>query len=159
MKRVTCRFSYYSLVLGVFSCLLVILTSPLMSNGASSDTKGKNDMSDVERIEARIEKFHSELKITAEQEERWNKVAQVMRENESKMHALVQAREERGSTLSAVENLKSYSEIADEHAASLKKFIPVFEDLYSTMSESQKKMADGLFFKRMSKTRKEADKE
>jgi hypothetical protein len=47
--------------------------------------------------------------------------------------------------MSAVEDLKSYSEIAEAHADGLKKFIPVFEPLYASMSDAQKKDADKLF--------------
>jgi hypothetical protein len=48
--------------------------------------------------------------------------------------------------MTALEDLKSYSEIADAHATGLKKFIPAFEALYASMSEEQRKNADSLFF-------------
>ena len=59
------------------------------------------------------------------------------------------ARQQRHATegASAVDDLKSYQEIADAHVAGLEKLIPVFKDLYSTMSPEQKANADALFSK------------
>ncbi len=68
-----------------------------------------------------------------------------MRENAKTMDTLNQARFEKAKTMTAIEDLKSYSEIAEAHAAGLKNFIPVFEELYASMSEDQKKDADTLF--------------
>ncbi len=61
------------------------------------------------------------------------------------MEALIKARSEKEGTMTAVEDLKSYSEFAQAHADGLKKFISVFEPLYAVMSDSQKKDADKLF--------------
>ena len=97
------------------------------------------------RIEEHINKLHTTLKITPAQEEQWKNVAQVMRENAKSVKDLTGAREKIAKTMNAVEDLKSYSEIADAHAAGLKKFIPVFETLYAGMSDEQKKNADAIF--------------
>ncbi len=97
------------------------------------------------RIEERINKTHASLKITQAQEELWQNVAQVMRENAKSMQGLIDARAKNAKTMSAVDDLKSYSAIADEHAAGLKKFILVFEKLYASMSDEQKKNADVIF--------------
>jgi hypothetical protein len=68
-----------------------------------------------------------------------------MRDNAKTMEALIKARSEKTSAMTAVDDLKSYSEIADSHADGLKRFIPVFEPLYASMSDAQKKDADTLF--------------
>lgn len=47
--------------------------------------------------------------------------------------------------MTAVEDIKSYAEIAGAHADDLKKFAPVFEALYNSMSDEQKKNADTIF--------------
>jgi hypothetical protein len=47
--------------------------------------------------------------------------------------------------MTAVDDLKSYGEIADAHANGIKKLTPVFADLYTSMSDVQKKEADTLF--------------
>jgi len=68
-----------------------------------------------------------------------------MRDNAKAMDALNQARLEKVKAMTAVEDLKSYSEITQAHTDGLKKFIPVFEALYTSMSDDQKKDADTLF--------------
>jgi molecular chaperone GrpE (heat shock protein) len=96
-------------------------------------------------VEARIKELHAELKLTQAQEELWSKVTQVMRDNEKAMEALHKTRSERMKTMTAVQDVKSYAEIAEAHADGLKKFVPVFEALYNSMSDEQKKNADTLF--------------
>jgi hypothetical protein len=68
-----------------------------------------------------------------------------MRDNAQTMDALIKARADQAPTMSALDEIKSYSDIAEAHAAGLKKFIPVFEALYTSMSDAQKKNADTLF--------------
>jgi len=99
----------------------------------------------ADRVEARIKELHTKLKITKDQEDLWSKVAEAMRDNEKKMEPLHKARAEKAKSVSAVDDLKSYSEIADAHAEGLKKFIPVFAALYDSMSDDQKKNADTIF--------------
>jgi len=98
-----------------------------------------------DRAEARITDLHAKLKITAAQEDQWGKVAEVMRANGKQMDTLTQARFANAKTMTAVDDLKSYAEIADAHADGMKKFTPVFASLYSGMSDAQKKEADTLF--------------
>jgi len=136
--------------------MTVILGNPLISTAQTNTAAPKSKMSETDRVEARINGLHSKLKITAAQEDQWNKVAEVMRENAAAMEPLVKARQEKGNTLNAVEDLKSYARIADTHAAGLNKFIPVFEVLYTGMSDEQKKIADTLFARhdRMKRSKK-----
>jgi len=99
----------------------------------------------LDRAESRITDMHAKLKITSAQEDQWTKVAEVMRENGKKMDALTQARFANAKTMTAVDDIKSYTEIADAHADGLKKFTPAFASLYAGMSDAQKKEADTLF--------------
>src|ERR1700738_1811140 len=78
--------------------------------------------SNEDRAEARIKDMHAKLKITAAQEEQWGKIAQEMRDNAKSMDALTQARMANAKTMSAVDDLKSYGEIAEAHAKGIKKF-------------------------------------
>jgi periplasmic protein CpxP/Spy len=110
----------------------------------------------VDRAEARITEMHAKLKITAAQEDQWGKVADVMRANGKQMDTLAQARFANAKSMTAVDDLKSYAEIADAHADGMKKFTPVFTTLYAGMSDAQKKEADTLFRQgshKMSKSR------
>jgi hypothetical protein len=105
----------------------------------------KASKSRVDRVEARITQLHSTLKITPAQEELWKNVTQVMRDNAQQMEALTKARADKAKTMTAVEDLSSYAEIADAHAAGLKKFVPVFDALYASMSDAQKADANTMF--------------
>jgi protein CpxP len=98
------------------------------------------------RVETRLETLHAKLQITAAQETKWEAVASVIRSNEAAVHELAEKRHATENA-TAVEDLKSYRDITDAHAAGLAKLIPVFEDLYNTMSDKQKANADKIFGK------------
>jgi periplasmic protein CpxP/Spy len=138
MKRSIGRFTYPAVfvIVAAFLCAMAILGSPAAS--LADDEAG--------RIEARIKAFHSKLGITEAQEEQWNKLAQVMRENATTMHTLLTARKGKGA-MNAVDDLKSYNEMLEAQAAGLRNFIPAFEELYAAMSDDQKKNADQIFTK------------
>jgi periplasmic protein CpxP/Spy len=147
MKRVNnySNFCTAGLVIALLFCTFVFFTYPSTGWAQTDKSSGKSGASKVERTEDKIKNYHSLLKITPAQEADWNKVAQVMRDNASMMESLIQERKAKGNTLSAVEDLKSYSKIADAHAAGLKNFIAAFEPLYNSMSPEQKKNADTVF--------------
>jgi len=96
-------------------------------------------------IEARIKSLHTRLKITAAQEPQWQQVAQVMRDNAATVEKLVNERNAKLKTMTAVDNLQTYTDVAQAHADGLKKLVPVFDTLYASMSDEQKKVADGVF--------------
>src|ERR1017187_4190430 len=118
-----------------FVAILACASGPVIAAKASAE----------DRVEAHITNMHAKLKITQAQEDQWAKVAQVMRDNEKTIEPLIKARVENAKTMTAVDDLKSYAEITDAHADGIKKFPPVFETLYASMSEAQKKEADVLF--------------
>jgi membrane protein implicated in regulation of membrane protease activity len=97
------------------------------------------------KVEARIKDLHTRLAITATQEDSWGKVAQVMRDNEATMSTLIEARSGGAKTMTAVDDLKSYGQIAQAHADGIQKFAPVFGTLYDSMSSEQKANADSIF--------------
>jgi len=145
--------SAYPTVLAVAAAVLlafIVFATAGPSIAASPEpgmtTAGKASKTD--RVEVRIKELHTKLKITPAQEGLWDNVTKVMRDNAIKMEALIKARSEKAGTADAVDDLKSYSGIAEAHADGLKKFIPVFEPLYASMSDAQKKDADTLFHHR-----------
>ena len=99
----------------------------------------------VEHVEARIKELQAKLHITPTQEALWQNVTQIMRDNAQTMDALTQARTDKVKTMTAVDNLQSYSVIVEAHAEGLKKFVPAFEALYASMSDAQKHQADNVF--------------
>jgi protein CpxP len=149
----------------------ILLATPLFA--ASSDnmtaTKSRTASPHVEMasattpespamgtVEAHIRDLHKKLKITDAQKTQWDALAQVMRNNAQKMADLEKQRAADAKTMTAVDVVKSYSEVIDAHEDGMKKFIPAFEDLYNSMSDAQKKIADSLF---RSRARTEARKE
>ena len=100
----------------------------------------------AESVEQRITNLHTELKITAAEEAKWNSVAQAMRENAAAMEKLAAARAVQApSSMTAVDDLKGYEKYAQAHVDGLKNLISSFEALYVTFPDAQKKTADHVF--------------
>jgi hypothetical protein len=141
----------------VFPMIPVLVMAALLSTvffadsnpsfAASGSKKSSADVrtSAVAYTETRIKELKSALKITEAQKELWNNLTQVMLENAKEMDALTKGVTEKTKTMNAVENMKFRSQIAEAHLVQLKKFIPPFEALYTSMSDAQKKNADTIF--------------
>ena len=134
MKRSTGQFIFAVSILA-----FIVLAGTTLSLAAPKSATPKAD-----RVEVRIKELHAALNITPEQEELWNNVAQVMRDNAKTMDTLITA-QQNAKSMNAVENFKSYGEITQAQADGTKKFIPAFEALYNSMSDAQKKNADTVF--------------
>jgi periplasmic protein CpxP/Spy len=130
---------------------LPLATAPLMAAHAQTkatpaaanpaESKGEN-------VEQRITQLHSELKITPEEESKWNSVAQAMRDNAANMDKLVAEKRRQGPQgMTAVDDLKTYQEFAQAHVDGLKNLTSAFSSLYDSMSDPQKKNADQVFAK------------
>ena len=145
----------------VFPAILVVvmvafLTAIFFANAnLSFSASGKKKSSAVARTsaveytEAQIKQLQGALNITEAQKELWNNLTKVMRENAKDMDAFTDAltkeRAESTKTMNAVEHMKFHSQITEAHSDQLKKFIPPFEALYSSMSDEQKKSTDTIF--------------
>ena len=138
MKPSSNQFPRASVHLLVAAMVAALTFAPAVVFAADKDAH-------QDRAELRIKDLHTKLKITSTQEEQWAKVAQSMSENAKLMDSLTQARVDHAKEMTAVDNLKSYGEVADAHADGLKKLTPVFATLYAGMSDAQKKEADILF--------------
>jgi hypothetical protein len=105
----------------------------------ATETKG-------ETVEQRIKDLHAALKITPDQDSKWNEVAQDMRENAAAMDKLIAAnRTTPPKNMTAVEDLKMYQKFAQAHVDGLKNLISSFDKLYAGMPDAQKKIADEVF--------------
>lgn len=102
-------------------------------------------MSRTDRAEMRIKQLHDQLQITPAQETQWSAVAQAMRDDATAMQAVIAKRRQNRSTMTAVDDLRSYEEVTETHIAGLQKLVPAFQALYDTMSAEQKKNADTVF--------------
>jgi protein CpxP len=113
------------------------------SRAARGATEAKGDT-----VEQRIANLRRALRITADQEPKWNAVAQAMRENAINMDTLIaENRKTPPQDMTAVDDLKSYQKHAQAHVDGLKNLIASFETLYAAMPDAQKKVADDVFRK------------
>lgn len=108
------------------------------SAAGQSGTSSKTDQG----IDLLIKHLHNKLKITAAQETLWQNVAAVMRENADTLAKMAKDRATSANTMTAVDDLKSYSDISQARADAAKKLVAPFQSLYDSMSETQKKAAD-----------------
>ncbi|WP_333650226.1 Spy/CpxP family protein refolding chaperone [Candidatus Binatus sp.] len=154
----------------------IVLATPLFaaSTGSTAATKSPAASSRQEMasaavtapgpgtasVEARIKELHKKLHITDAQKTQWDNLAQVMRDNAQAMVDLQKQRAAAMQSMTAVDVVKSYSEVIQAHEDGMKKFIPAFEGLYNSMSDAQKKTADAMFRGRArSEAKKAASKE
>jgi periplasmic protein CpxP/Spy len=99
----------------------------------------------VETVDDRVKELHAELKITPAEEEKWGKVADVMRNNAKTIDGLIQQRHDSAPKETAVENLQSWNAIAQAHAEGSKALLDAFSSLYDDMPDAQRKLADAAF--------------
>jgi Spy/CpxP family protein refolding chaperone len=138
-----CRHLFPSLaVLSLVGAAAV--TTPAFAADAPTAVKATADKPS-ERADERIKQLHDQLKITPDQETKFGKLADVMRDNAKEMSDAVEKREAAKQTTSALDDLKAYQTVAQAHADGLKALVPAFEGLYNTLSDTQKAQADELF--------------
>jgi len=118
-----------------------------VTTGTAPNVPVKRSMTNA-GVEAHIKDLDNKLKITSAEQDQWNKVAQVMRDNAAQMTDLMSKREANEYTMTAVDDLNSYGDIAQAHADGVKKLSTAFEPLYNSMPDAQKKTADAVFHPR-----------
>lgn len=129
-----------------FSTLILADASLSLAASGKKNPPVAARTSAVDHTEASIKQLQGALKITS-QEALWNNMTQVMRENAKEMDALTKEMAENSKTMNAVERMKFHSQITEAHLNQQKKLLPVFEVLYASMSDEQKKRTDELFEK------------
>ena len=98
-----------------------------------------------ETVEQRITALKAALKITPDQESKWEGVAKAMRENAAAMEKVVQEKKGKMANMNAVDDLKTYQEFSQVRLDGLKNLISSFKTLYDSMPADQKKNADHVF--------------
>ena len=96
-------------------------------------------------VEGRIADLRVKFGITEAQKPQWEAFAQVMRDNAKSYDVTVKVRVEKMKSMNAVEDLRSFQELAQAHADGLKKLTNSFKDVYDSMTPEQKKNADTVF--------------
>ena len=134
----------------------VLLVSAFLMAGAyaqasvdsahAKDSSSRAMMSDTERnadVQRRIVDLHAKLGITPAEESLWTAVAQTMRDNANELDKAIDKRENADAT--AIDDLNAYGNVVQAHADGIKKLSAVFSPLYASMSDQQRKVADGVF--------------
>jgi len=98
-----------------------------------------------ETVEQRISALKTALKITPDQESKWDGVAKSMRENAAAMDKLIQEKQGKMANLNAVDDLKTYQEFSQVRLDGMKNLVSSFKTLYDSMPADQKKNADHVF--------------
>lgn len=121
------------------------VTPPTVAGSQASPTAPATQQSMEAQVDQRINDLHGKLQITAAQEPAWQKFAQTMRDNARKMDQAFEQRVDQMQSMNAMDNMKSYAHISQQHAKDVQALLPPFEALYGSMSESQKQTADQVF--------------
>jgi len=95
-------------------------------------------------IAARIKYLHDRLRITAEQEALWAKVAEAVGENMHNVAPLLKERFRSRTSGSALDILRAHEMLDKVQLESIEKFAAVFDPLYAALSPNQQKIADAL---------------
>jgi hypothetical protein len=122
-------------------------THQVLASAASSATMTSSapEAPGPDAVEARIKELHRRLHITDAQKTQWDNLTSVMRDNAQAMLAIEKQRAADSSSMNAVDVVKSYESVIEAHEDGMKKFIPAFQALYDSMSDSQKQIADSMF--------------
>ncbi len=136
-----------AMLLGAFLSAVPSQGGHVRQGAQAKEASASRDERLAEASEVRIKELRGRLQVTAAQESLWNNVAQILRDNAAAFRANVPDRSTGPDTSTAVDDLKAFQIIADEHANGLRKLIPAFEALYASMTPAQKKHADQVFRK------------
>ena len=122
-------------------------TRPSATTNSQSATKNHPGLHHnmVDRVEQRIADLHAKLLITPIQQPQWDQFVQVMRDNARSMDQTLRHRVQTMSAMTATENMQSYAQLATTNAQDVQNLVPVFQALYDSMSDAQKRTADQVF--------------
>ena len=98
-----------------------------------------------EAAEQRLQGLQAELHITDAQAPQWSAFAQAMRDNATSTDALFRQRANATQSMNALDNMKSYAQVARTYADDTEKLSAAFETLYGVLSQQQKQTIDTLF--------------
>lgn len=95
-------------------------------------------------IDDRIKNLHDALQITPQEEEKWNVVAQTMRDNMANAMKMIQEGRAKMQqpNASPLAELQTYQAFMQTQADGLEKLLVALTALYDSMPDQQKKVAD-----------------
>jgi hypothetical protein len=93
----------------------------------------------------RINALQAQLRITSVQMLQWSAFAQAMRDNATSTDALFRQRAGTAATMTALENMRSYAQVARTYADNTEALAQAFETLYGVLTPEQQQTIDALF--------------
>jgi protein CpxP len=103
------------------------------------------------RLDQHNKQLHDQLGITPAQQPQWDQFIAVTRSNAFAMHQAFTDRGAKLGTMSAVDNMQSYADLAKVHSDNMAKAATAFQTLYASLSPEQKLSADAIFRNRAEK--------
>jgi hypothetical protein len=95
-------------------------------------------------VDSRIAAVKTELKITEAQEPRWNRFADALRTTGKSMNGMFEQMMQPGTTVTLPARLDRQEKMLTAHLNALTALKEAVDPLYATLSDDQKKVADGL---------------
>jgi periplasmic protein CpxP/Spy len=123
-----------------FAAALMALPLAFMANAAAQTATAPPAGNPAQQMAA----LRSRLGITPAQQPQFNAFAQAMQQNEAAMAVFTQ-RNPPNQPRNALDQLRAQAQAAQLDAQGLRRLVPVFQALYASLSDQQKRVADQLF--------------
>jgi len=131
---------------------VIIVAAPLVLGGldagaqtAPAPPPATAPASAKDAAEQRVRSLQTELHITDAQMPQWSAFAQAMLDNATSTDTLFRQRASTAQSMSALDNMKSYAQVARAYADNTENLSTAFEALYGVLSDQQKQTIDTLF--------------
>ena len=97
------------------------------------------------RVQQHIEQLHKQLEITPAQQSQWDQFAQVMQQNAADIRNAIEQRGQELNSMNALQNMQSYTHLAEIHAEDMRRLTAAFSQLYDALTPQQRQNADEVF--------------
>ena len=121
------------------------LSPHVLAQTAPAPPVSATPTSPQEAAEQRLSSLQAILHITDAQRPQWSAFAQATRDNATSTDALFRQRASSAQSMNALDNMKSYAQVARAYADNTEKLSAAFEALYGGLSDQQKQTIDTLF--------------
>jgi hypothetical protein len=125
--------------------LLVSTASALGQTPPPPPQPTPSAQSSEDAAEQRIRALQAQLRITDAQTPLWNTFTQAMRDNAKSTDSMFRQRASTAPSMTALDNMRSYAQVARAYADNTEKLASAFEAFYGTLSDQQKQTIDTLF--------------
>jgi protein CpxP len=135
--------------LGILAVAAVLIAAPQMAGAQPAPPPpaqtAPNPPPPQSAADQRIQALRAQLHITDAQTPQWDAFAQAMRTNATSTDTLFRQRASAAATMSALDNMKSYAQVARAYADNTEALATAFEALYGVLTDQQKQAVDTLF--------------